>query len=131
MAPKYKGRLCSVFTCSEMNGNICCADCPNRQSCDDPCLNHPSKCNLAISKTNGRVVTRRFTDSEAFELWQHGYTDAQIAEILGVSRQRIQTWRDDIELPSTAKHNIDTKKYRLAYMPDGTCYVICLEECEF
>lgn len=68
---------------------------------------------------------RSFTDREAFALWQKGKTDAQAAEILGVSRQMIQRWRDIMELPSTAKNDVDTKKYRLAHLQDGT--TICIK----
>lgn len=68
---------------------------------------------------------RRFSDVDAFTLWQAGHTDAQIAAKLGVSRAIIQRWRDVLELPSTSKNDkIDTKKYRLEQYPDGTYYAL-------
>ena len=67
---------------------------------------------------------RKFTDQEAFTLWQARMTDAEIGSALGVSRAYIQRWRDQLELPSTSKIRIDTKKYRLAKMGDGTCFVM-------
>ena len=63
---------------------------------------------------------RKFTDQEAFTLWQSYMTDAEIGKTLGVSRAYIQRWRDQLELPSTSKDRIDTKKYRLAQLQDGT-----------
>lgn len=63
---------------------------------------------------------RKFTDQQAFELWQAGHTDAQIGAAVGVSRAYIQRWRDQLELPSTSKTPVDTKKYRLAVLQDGT-----------
>ena len=69
-----------------------------------------------------RKRKRRFTDPEAFQLWQEGKTDAQIAAAFGVSRAIIQRWRDTMELPSASKTKIDTKKYRLVQSPDGTYY---------
>ena len=67
---------------------------------------------------------RKFTDEQAFSLWQDHKTDAEIGSTLGVSRAYIQRWRDQLELPSTSKNDIDTKKYRLAELQDGTAVVI-------
>ena len=73
-------------------------------------------------KTNHR--TRKFTDQQAFTLWQAYKTDAEIGNALGVSRAYIQRWRDQLELPSTAKNPIDTKKYHLAALQDGTAIAV-------
>lgn len=62
---------------------------------------------------------RRYTDEEAFALWQAGKNDCEIGLALGVSRQIIQRWRDTMELPSTAKEEIDTEKYHLVKTPKG------------
>lgn len=70
---------------------------------------------------------RRFTDPDAFKLWQEGNTDAQIAAKFGVSRAIIQRWRDVLELPSTSKQKVDTQKYRLDQSPDGTYYAIKID----
>lgn len=70
------------------------------------------------------IKPRKFTDQEAFTLWQARMTDAEIGNTLGVSRAYIQRWRDHLELPSTAKTRIDTKKYRLAALRDGTTIVV-------
>ena len=67
---------------------------------------------------------RKFTDAQAFSLWQARMTDAEIGSVLGVSRAYIQRWRDQLELPSTSKNRIDTKKYRLAALRDGTTIVL-------
>lgn len=68
---------------------------------------------------------RRFSDQQAFELWQKYMTDAEIAKALGVCRSRIQAWRDVMELPSTARARVDTKKYHLTKMRDGTVAILC------
>lgn len=70
---------------------------------------------------------RRYTDEEAFAMWQAGMNDCEIGARLGVSRQIIQRWRDTMELPSTAKSDIDTGKYRLVKTTKGM-FVICGEE---
>lgn len=62
---------------------------------------------------------RRYTDEEAFALWQAGKNDCEIGLALGVSRQIIQRWRDTMELPSTTKNDIDTGKYHLVQTPKG------------
>ena len=71
-----------------------------------------------------RKRERKFTDAQAFTLWQANMTDAEIGKTLGVSRAYIQRWRDQLELPSTSKTNINTKKYRLAALQGGTTIVI-------
>ena len=77
------------------------------------------------SKSRKRLHRKRkFTDAQAFQLWQQGKTDDEIGRTLGVSRAYIQRWRDQLELPSTARFPVDTKKYRLAHMQDGTTIVI-------
>ena len=70
---------------------------------------------------------RRYTDEEAFALWQAGKNDCEIGALLGVSRQIIQRWRDTMELPSTAKSDIDTTAYRLVKTPAGM-FVINTDE---
>ena len=57
--------------------------------------------------------TKKYTDQQLFDLWQQGKTDAEIGAAVGVSRAMIQRWRDNLEIPSASKGNIDTKKYRL------------------
>ena len=75
-------------------------------------------------KRNHWQRSRKFTDMEAFALWQQYMTDSEIAEAVGVSRAYIQRWRDQLELPSTSRECIDTKKYRLTTMRDGTSVVL-------
>ena len=70
---------------------------------------------------------RKFTDQQAFSLWQAYMTDSEIGSTLGVSRAYIQRWRDQLELPSTSKAHVDTKKYRLTTLRDGTAIVIISE----
>ena len=74
-----------------------------------------------------RRRTRRYTDEQLFLLWQEGYTDEQIGQAVGVSRQFIQRWRDQLELPSTSKFRVNTQKYRLTTMRDGT-YIVIISE---
>ena len=71
---------------------------------------------------------RKFDEEEAFSLWQQYMTDHEIAEALGASRGYIQEWRSQLELPSTATRPIDTKKYRLTFLQDGT--PVILRDCD-
>ena len=75
-------------------------------------------------KQHNNLRPRKFTDQEAFILWQSRMTDAEIGRTLGVSRAYIQRWRDQLELPSTSKDRINTKKYRLAHLQDGTTVIL-------
>ena len=74
-----------------------------------------------------RYGPNRYTDEQLFLLWQEGKTDEQIGQAVGVSRQFIQRWRDQLELPSTSKISVNTKKYRLTTLRDGT-YIVIISE---
>lgn len=80
----------------------------------------PEKAMMSQTIKKRKRRPRKYTDEEAFLLWQEGLSDVKIGNILGVSRQNVQRWRDQLELPATWKSVIDTKKYRLATMQDGT-----------
>ena len=82
---------------------------------------------MANPCTTKKRRKRRYTDEQLFLLWQEGYTDEQIGQAVGVSRQFIQRWRDQLELPSTSKFCINTKKYRLTTLRDGT-YIVIISE---
>lgn len=75
-----------------------------------------------------RYGPNRYTEEQLFRLWQEGCTDEQIGAAVGVSRQYIQRWRDQLELPSTSKFRVNTQKYRLTTMQDGTYIVIISEK---
>ena len=95
----------------------------------DPELRFPEVITLPFAsdtKTKKRRK-RRYTDEQLFLLWQEGYTDEQIGHAVGVSRQYIQRWRDQLELPSTSKFCVNTQKYRLTRLQDGTPIVIISE----
>lgn len=74
--------------------------------------------------TRPRAQKRRYTDEDAFRLWQEGKNDCEIGAILGVSRQIIQRWRDTMELPSTNKQPVDTKNYHLVRTSETEMFVI-------
>lgn len=75
-----------------------------------------------------RRRNRRYTDEQLFLLWQEGKSDSEIGAAVGVSRQFIQQWRDQLELPSTYQSIVNTQKYRLTRLPDGTYIVILNDE---
>ena len=89
----------------------------------DPC----AAMAIPDTTTTKKRRKRRYTDEQLFLLWQEGYTDEQIGHAVGVSRQFIQRWRDQLELPSTSKFCINTKKYRLSTLRDGT-YIVIISE---
>lgn len=80
------------------------------------------------TKKKRKFPERRFTDEQAFALWQAHRSDTEIGAIVGVSRQTIQKWRDVLELPSTAKTIVNTQKYRLCKLRDGTYIVVHSDE---
>lgn len=45
---------CSRFFCQGLGDNVCCVDCPedSKRTCKYPCLNHPSRCGLAVENKN-------------------------------------------------------------------------------
>lgn len=72
---------------------------------------------------------RRYTDEQAFALWQAGLSDAEIGGALGVSRQIIQRWRDTMELPSTIMHQVELSRYHLIQTTAGAFIVYDAAEC--
>ncbi|WP_313525430.1 hypothetical protein [Anaerotignum sp.] len=46
-------RRCAVFNCNRRHGNTCCADCVNRASCKNPCLNNPQRCGQVKAEVVG------------------------------------------------------------------------------
>lgn len=73
---------------------------------------------------HSKKKSSKYTDKQLFELWQEGKTDAEIGAAVGVSRAMIQKWRDKMELPSTSKRKINTKKYRLVDTEYGPYIVL-------
>ena len=71
---------------------------------------------------------RRFSDAEAFALWQDGKNDSEIGRSLGVTQQTISNWRNQLELPLLSKNMVNPQKYRLAELPDGTCIAVHIDE---
>lgn len=92
----------------------------------DPTKPTPSKNQYPKIKKSKRK--RGYTDEQVFLLWQEGKTDLEIAQAVGVSRQCIQSWRDRLELPSTSKFVVNTQKYRLKTLRDGTYIVVQNDE---
>lgn len=89
----------------------------------------PTKKAMAPSSVkHKRYGPYKYTEEQLFRLWQAGCTDEQIGAAVGVSRQYIQRWRDQLELPSTSKFRVNTQKYRLTTMQDGTYIVIISEK---
>lgn len=83
---------------------------------------------MAIPHPQKRKYPRRFTDEQAFSLWQAGMNDTAIGKELGVSQQIITRWRNQLELPLLSKNQANTTKYRLAKLPDGTCIAVQTDE---
>ena len=79
---------------------------------------------IACNRRQRRQQPRKFSDTEAFALWQQGRSDGQIAAEVGVTKACIQAWRSRLELPSITATGVDRKKYRLDFLPDGTPVVL-------
>lgn len=39
-------RYCTRFHCDRRGDRYCCADCPLKSRCKNPCLNDPARCGL-------------------------------------------------------------------------------------
>ena len=80
---------------------------------------------ISCDRPKRRQQPRKFSDADAFALWQQGHSDGQIGAAVGVSKACIQAWRSRLELPPNTVPGIDRKKYRLAFLPGGTPVVLC------
>ena len=79
---------------------------------------------IACNRRQRRQQPRKFSDTEAFALWQQGRSDGQIAAEVGVTKACIQAWRSRLELPPYTSTGVDRQKYRLDLFPDGTPVVL-------
>lgn len=52
-------RYCKQFYCDQMGDRICCASCPERRDCCNPCLNHPSRCRLENTERTAKANDSR------------------------------------------------------------------------
>ena len=48
-------RMCQRFYCDHMGERVCCADCPERRICANPCRNDPSRCKLEDTGSRVRI----------------------------------------------------------------------------
>ncbi len=122
MTPFTPRTDCAAYGTSKKTGNLRCQYlkemlCVTKGKC--PFYNPTYPTGKQVSSKRKRRE-KRYTDKAAFELWQQGKNDVEIAAAFGVSRQNIQKWRDTLELPSTVSHYVDTKKYRLIETKYGT-----------
>lgn len=60
-------RMCKVFHCDMRGDRFCCADCPKRFRCSNPCENDPSRCRL--EDTDGRVKAAEIRQIRAVDLF--------------------------------------------------------------
>ncbi|WP_251447105.1 hypothetical protein [Vermiculatibacterium agrestimuris] len=47
---------CKIFNCDVLHRNQCCALCDRRSECDNPCLNHPSRCRQTRKETPKELI---------------------------------------------------------------------------
>ena len=52
-------RFCSRFHCDHMGDRYCCATCFWRETCPNPCLNHPSRCGLEDAARRREAEARK------------------------------------------------------------------------
>ncbi len=58
MDTKPKQRYCKQFYCDAKRDRLCCADCPDKKKCKNPCLNSPKKCGLEDKEYKVRAGTK-------------------------------------------------------------------------
>lgn len=75
-----------------------------------------------------RGPARKFSDAQAFALWQSGMNDTAIGKELGVSQQTISNWRAQLELPLLSNNMVNPQKYRLEELSDGTCVAVYIDK---
>lgn len=88
----------------------------------------PYQAMAAPERKKKRGPARKFSDEQAFALWKRGKNDTAIAVELDVSQQTITNWRRTLELPHLSQSRANPTKYRLAYLPDGTCVAVHIDE---
>ncbi len=79
---------------------------------------------LPRGKINRALKTQ--SDITIFKMWQSGHTDTEIANTIGVSRQRITSWRNKRSLPCQKEiesKKIDTTDYHIMKDRDGKMFI--------
>lgn len=59
--------MCRIFHCDMRGDRFCCADCPKRFRCSNPCENDPSRCRL--EDTDGCVKAAEIRQIRAVDLF--------------------------------------------------------------
>lgn len=49
---------CKIFRCPTFGTYECCAECPIREGCPDPCLNHPDRCGQVRRETPKELLLK-------------------------------------------------------------------------
>lgn len=79
-------------------------------------------------KKRQRGAAPRYSTEAAFALWQERKNDREIGEAFGVSRQSVQRWRENLELPSILT-GVNPEDYILVRV-DGVTYAVRREDHE-
>lgn len=60
-------RYCKIFFCDHRRERYCCADCPIRKDCFNPCMNWPSRCGQEDAGKRRGAVTAHQTPAATEE----------------------------------------------------------------
>lgn len=47
---------CKIFNCDKVRKSQCCAGCPRRSRCKNPCLNSPERCGQTREETTKELI---------------------------------------------------------------------------
>lgn len=47
---------CKIFNCDKVHKHMCCARCPRRSRCKNPCLNSPERCGQTREETTKELI---------------------------------------------------------------------------
>jgi len=45
---KQRARRCAIYVCGKKGTRRCCADCDERDGCENICLNSPDRCKCVL-----------------------------------------------------------------------------------
>ena len=67
---------CKIFNCDKRHGHYCCAECPRRSRCKNPCQNSPGNCGQARPETVHELMK------------EHGIRRVDLKEAISIINKR-------------------------------------------
>lgn len=118
---------CKLFNCDMRHGNYCCAECPHRIRCKNPCQNSPKRCGQFRPETIQELMkehgVRKVTKLELQKIFDTGkprglfYHGTQKGGYVGIDNRTGDAWTEEFKLVESCVQWLIGKAPREEYGP--------------